>query len=148
MRAALLSLTLLVAALTAGTASAAPPTKASWARGANAICRVELARVHALRQPAQGDVGGLVTYLDRAIAVANPYTARIARLPRPASERMTIAQWVGIQYRAVREIRQLQDALRLRDMNRVASLLTALTQQGKRSDALARRLGAGVCAQS
>ena len=148
MRAALLSLTLLGAAVAAGWAAAATPTKASWARQANAICRVELTRVHALRQPGQGDIAGLVTYLDRAIAIANPYTARIARLPRPASERPSIAQWVGIQYLAVREIRQLQAALKVRDMNKTASLLATLTRQGNRSDALARRLGAGVCAQS
>lgn len=137
-----------LAVVTASTASAGAPTRASWAQGANRICRAELTKMHAVPRPAQNDYPGLVAYLDRAVAITTPYTDRIAALPRPASERKLIAQFVSIQRGAVKQIRLLQDAVRAHDIGRIAGIALVLGKRGQTSDRIARKLGAAACASS
>jgi hypothetical protein len=129
-------------------AAAAVPTKASWASGANRICRLELDRIHALQRPAQGDVAGTVAYLQKAAAISNPLTKQIAALPRPASEATPIKRWLGTQWEAMAKLRRLSDAISAHDATEAATLSQALTVLGVRADAIAKRLGATVCAQS
>ena len=139
---------LVCACVAASAAAAATPTKSSWAAGANRICRLELTRLHALPKPAQGDVTGTVAYLQRVVAITNPLTRQIAALPRPAAEATPIRQWLATQWSAAGMAGRLSDAVTAGDSAGVSLVVRQITALGVRADALARRLGAAVCAES
>ena len=137
-----------VASAAATSASAATPTRAGWAHGANRACRVELDRLHALQRPGQGDYAGLAAYLQNMVAIATPLTKQIAVLPRPTAERGLIARWIALQWQGVAVSRQLRAAVLARDGAKLQSGLVAMARVASRSDTIATQLGANVCAES
>jgi hypothetical protein len=129
-------------------ASAATPTRATWAKGANSLCGAEIRTLHALPAPAQGDISGTAAYMRRIVAVGSPFTSKIAALPRPGSERAQIAAWITTERRVEADALAVARALDRRDRAAAVSWLTAMTREAARTDVIARRLGAYVCAQS
>ena len=138
----------LFAVVCATTATAATPTKASWARSANLLCAAEIRALHAIPTPAQGDFPGTAAYFRRVITVGSPYHNRIAALPRPARERTAIADWVRLDLKVKADA--LAAARAVDDGDRVATAqwLSKMLAAGHASDVIALRLGATICAQS
>ena len=141
-----LILAALGALVVADTAVAATPR--SWARGANGICALQLKRIRAVPRPPAGDALRTAAYIDKVDAVADPLTRQIAALPRPASEGPLIRSWLAAGAVVSAYNRQLADALRAGDSARASRQIRTLTAAGARADAIARRLGANVCAES
>jgi len=128
--------------------AAVAATPASWARGANQICALQLQRIRAIPRPPAGDPIRAAAYIDKVDAVADPLTRHIAALPRPVSEGTLIRSWFAAGATVSAHNRRLADALRAGDSARASQQIQTLTAAGARADALARRLGARVCAQS
>jgi hypothetical protein len=138
-------LAVLVAALFSATAaSAAGPTRASWARAANAICTGENAQVRELPKVTSA------TFLSDLKSIAKYATAtvdQLAAIPRPANEAKSIASLIAkgktmnrlVLRQAIPAAQSGNAALTNSTMGKVGSL-------GDQSNALARKLGAARCA--
>ncbi len=101
-------------------------TPASWARGADRICGVQLKQIRAIPRPPAGDPIKTATYIDKVDAVADPLTRQIATLPRPASEAALIRSWLVAGATVSEHNRQLADALRAGDSARASRQVQTL----------------------
>ena len=138
----------LLAVACATAASAATPTKASWARSANKLCGGEIRALHAIPTPSQNDLPGTAAYIRRVISVGSPYHSRIAALPRPARERAGIADWVRLDLKVRADALTAARAFDARDRVAASEWLAKMLADGHASDVIALRLGATICAQS
>ncbi len=136
-----------VIAVSVGTASASTPTKASWVRSANHICATELIRSHALPTPV-ADYLPEARHLDHLASIVSTATMRLSRLPRPPASQTAIRQWIALEWRGVKHIRQMAAAFRAHNLAAVKAIGAADKPRGVEADALALRLGAAVCAKS
>jgi hypothetical protein len=120
------------------------PSRATYVRGANAICRDLNATARRDLAAADTATGHAKAYA-RFVPAAADGVRRLARLEPPDRLAARHRELVGVLERQVGALRRLRDALRRRDRfaaNRFAAQGAVITQ---RSDALFRRLGLRDC---
>jgi hypothetical protein len=123
------------------------PTTASWARAANAVCAAVNTSVRKLPAPSSGD--GLLADL-RAIArlSADEHT-KLAAIARPAGDRVSIVRLLTIlRTQNTMFSSELIPALRRNDTVAATRLFRKNDQLGSVFNAIARRLGAQICAEN
>jgi hypothetical protein len=136
-----------IAALAAaGSATAATPTKASWATAADATCRTVNAQIRRLPKITSNQV--FVADLRATVRIGAAMNAKLAAIPRPASERKAIGSLLAITVAQQRLFDEMIPAVQRGDqatMSRLAAKGDKLNTQYNR---LALTLGARVCAEN
>jgi hypothetical protein len=128
-------------------ATAASPTRASWAAAANTSCATVNAYVRS--RPAPQTVAQLILFYRDVLAKTKPEASALASIPAPAADRPAIARLVAILRLQNREVEhQLIPAFVRREQAAVESVGALLVRQGSRFNAIARSLGARVCAEN
>src|SRR5262249_22906036 len=123
------------------------PTTAGWARAADAVCAVVNAGVRKLPAPTSND--GLVADLRAITRLSVDEHARLSAIPRPAGDRTSIARLLTILRTQNRIFSsELIPALQRNDTVAATRLFRQNDQLGREFNALARRLGARICAEN
>lgn len=141
------SVAVAVTALAVATAAAArTPTTASWAKAANAICATANAQIRLLPKLTTATYLGDV----RATGYAASREARqLAAIPRPTTERTLIAAFIENAQTSSRMIvQQFVPAVERHDSASIARLGKRIGKLGLQFNAMARKLGARVCAEN
>ena len=125
-------------------ATAAAPTKASWAKAANSVCAVENTQVRSLpkvtSQTFLADLKAIAKYATQTVD-------RLAAIPRPPAEAEPIASMVA-KIKAQNKL-VLGTAIPAAQRGDAATTNRVMAQVGKLGDqstTIARRLGAATCA--
>ncbi len=142
-RAVLLAV-LLIALLLVAAAPAATPTKAGWAKAANAVCAIENTQVRALpkvtSQTFLSDLGAIAKYATQAVN-------HLAAIPRPPADAEPIASMLE-KIKAQNKL-VLGTAIPAAQHGNAATTNRVMAQVGKLGDQaneIAKRLGAATCA--
>ena len=143
-----LVVTLVVSVVVAG--PAASQTRAQWAKAADAICAREYAEIHAVQRSVYANppktIRGFARLLNAIITGMDRVHRGIAALPRPSSDRATIASMLSSLGRMIKELRLARDAALARDRLGYAVHTERGAALARQVDRLALRLGARVCA--
>jgi hypothetical protein len=121
----------------------ASPTKASWVLAANARANAEFWRLPGLTSEAVGISDILATE-----PIARAADRKVARSPRPASEQRSITRLVSNEAYQRSVVAQFAEAAARSRTARVPAPEANLSKLSTQYDAVARSLGAGVCAQT
>ena len=123
------------------------PAQAGWARAANAVCAAVNADVRKLPAPTSG--AALVADLRAIVRLSVDERAKLAAIARPAGDRASITRLLTI-LRTQNTIfsSQLIPALRRNDTVAATRLFRKNDRLGTEFNAIARRLGAQVCAEN
>ena len=126
-------------------APGAPPTRASWSAGANRICAVGNAYIRALPRPTTSAL--LVADLRAIFIRQERWLPEVASLPVPVRDRAPVGRLVAL-LRAGQGVygRELIPALARGDQKAAGRASAKLAALGRGADAIARKLGANVCA--
>jgi hypothetical protein len=133
--------------LGAGHAVASPPTRASWAAAANKHCAVANAKVRRLPKIAAST---LIPDIRATLRIGKVLTAQLAAIPVPVSERATVRTLMAISHGQIALLQKYVDAVDAGDLAAVKRLTTTIAndRSGDRYNAVARSLGARVCAEN
>lgn len=140
----------------AGCGTLVGPSRATFAREADAICRPALAQLRAVKQrvdAAGGDDDPDVIFarsaalLRRGARISRTTFDRIEALDEPAEGRDAIDGWVASNRRQAALTVALAGAFDAQDQTRIAQLSEAVDALEERNSATARGLGMGACAQ-
>lgn len=144
---ALAGLTMTVALVLASQAAAGGASNARWAAAANKACAASYAKVEALPRVTTRDLA--VADLRAVVRLSKQLTQQLSQIPAPPSERSTVGQLLqlAISGNSIVE-RQLVPALLMDDEVAVARYSTQSSQIGARFNAVARALGARICAEN
>ncbi len=136
---------LIAAACSSSSASA--PTKASFDKQANAICRTYNAKLSAMSTAVSNasSVSQVESGMEAAITDASQMSARLKALPEPAGERATLDQAFAAQDAQLQRIKGLFDAVEQNDNAKVESGETALNAATGPLDKQFDALGLGSC---
>lgn len=130
-------------------ASAATPTKKSWATAANEACRIANAEIRRLpRITSHTSLGLLIADLRASERGFASREAKLAAIPRPSSERTAIASLLRTGQTALRLGEQLIPAAERGDQAAFSRLQTMLDKLNTQYNRLAIALGARVCAEN
>ncbi len=130
------------------------PTRAEFARQADAVCAPELVKLRALRERIDTAGGDSRAVFSRSAALLRESTAvgraaydRIEALERPSEAEEQIAGWIAAERRQAALTDRLAGAYEARDDARIAQLSGRADQQAGATVAAARELGMRACAQ-
>ena len=133
-----------IALLVVAAAPAATPTRAGWAKAANAVCAIENTQIRALpkitSQTFVADLEAIAKYATRAVN-------RLATIPRPPAEAEPIASMlekIEAQNKLV-----LGTAIPAAQHGNAATtnrVMAQVVKLGDQATAIAKRLGAATCA--
>jgi hypothetical protein len=142
-----LSSTLIVVFATfAAAATAATPTKRSWATAANGICHTANAEVRKL--PTITSTQVWVSDSRTILRLTASFDAKIAAIPQPPSERNLIASLLATERTGERLLREEIAALQRGDRVTLTLLGPEANNATKTYNSQARQLGAWVCAEN
>jgi hypothetical protein len=127
-------------------AAAASSQRSAWAQAANRICRDGQRQARRFGKPPVNDLDGTARWLAKLLPYEVAQTRRLARLPRPAADRLLIRRWIALEWLGVAETRRLIRLLRAHDLVGVARVGRRSVERGRQANRLARRLGATDCA--
>jgi hypothetical protein len=136
----------LAALVAAAAATAATPTKQSWATAANAACRTANAKVRRLPTITSSQVW--VTDSQAILRMASWLDAKLAAIPRPTNERKAIASLLATSQTQDRLLREAIPAMEHGDQVALSPLVTELQKLGNQYNRIALALGARVCAEN
>jgi hypothetical protein len=138
---------MLCAGLTIAVASGASPSRTSWARAANAICTAE--NVEIARLPDAKTTALLISEFPTVIRFQESVDSKMAAVPRPDNERAMIASLLALDRKVeVVGMTKLLPEIRRHPSSWSASQINRKFQTlGGKYNALARELGATVCAE-
>lgn len=144
------------ALLLAGCGGDRGPSRAAFARGADAICRSALARLSAVKQrideAATGTDAGLILsdsarLLREGAGVSRAAADRIAALEKPREAADAIDAWVASNRRQAAQTEALAAAFRAGDQARIGRLSATVGALEQRNNATARGFGMRSCAE-
>jgi hypothetical protein len=141
-----LSQVLALAAVWVGPATASSPTKASWARAANAVCRSVNGDVQHL--PTLTSAGTAVSDLRAIERITLTADTEIAAIPRPLIERGSIERLLSNQASQRSVAAQIALAVKRNDALGESSHGAQLAKLSRKYNAIAQSLGAAVCADT
>jgi len=136
-----------LAALAAVTsATAVTPTKTSWATSANTACRTANAQIRKLPKVTSNQI--FVADLRATVGIGPPMNAKLAAIPRPASERKAIASLLAITRTQQHLLAAMVPAAQRGDQATMSRLVTNGDKLNTHYNQLALALGAHVCAEN
>jgi hypothetical protein len=136
----------LAALAAAGSATAATPTKTSWATSANTACRTANAQIRRLPKVTSNQV--FVADLRATVRIGASMNAKLAAIPRPASERKAIGSLLAITVAQQRLFAEMIPAVQQGDQATMSRLATKGDKLNTQYNRLALALGAHVCAEN
>lgn len=142
-RRALLPLALACGALALAAPAQSATAPSAWAKAANAVCKNGSAEIDKIKDPETMDQ--LIAGTQKVLAIATRTTAGIARLPRPAADKVAIGQLVSYYNQQLGVLRNLIAALKANDEVKGEKIIAQGDALESKISALARRLGAGEC---
>jgi hypothetical protein len=137
---------LLAALVAAASATAATPTKKSWAAAANAACRTVNAKVRKLPTVTSSQVW--VSDTQAILRMASSLDAKLAAIPRPSIERTAIASLLATARTQERLLRGAIPAMERGDQAALSTVATENERLSNRYNTLSLALGASVCAEN
>ena len=146
MRLRLASATVVVIIGAVGSAGASTPTRASWAAAANKICGKANAFVRSLPTPTTQKV--FIADARATIRISPGVDRALAAIPRPANERSKIQALIAASQLETSLLPQFLRAMTRNDQGSMRRLGGRLDRLDSRFNALARQLGARVCAEN
>ncbi len=132
------------ATITAGSASAHMPTNASWVTSANAVCNSENRQIEHLPRPSS--LATEIADLSATAQIGTQGTADLSAIPRPTSERLSIAALVKDARAGIPLIHEAITAFQKGDAALLLRVQKAAQTLNDESNALATTLGARICA--
>ena len=145
MRRALSLVVLALAGAAATSASAAPPSLEAWAGQANAICAQGQREQKKIPEPKTN--AQLASYLEFSFARVRHDIGAVRSLPRPPAVSAEIGRMLGFLQQVIGLEPQLVAAARKGNKAGFARLSAQGQGLTNRANAIARRLGATVCAR-
>ncbi len=143
----MLGLAVAAALVAVGHAGAAAPTRATWAGAANKRCAVAYA---AIRRLPTITTATFVSDLRATLRIGKTLNNQLAAIPVPASEVPTVRKLIAISRGQATLLEQYLAAIDAGDQATVKRLATRIAKDtsGDRFNAIARSLGARVCAEN
>ena len=132
------------------------PSRAEFARQADAICRPALAhlltvkeRIDTVSAGADPDVifTRTATLIHKGAAISRATFDRIEGLEAPGAQRDAVGAWVAANRRQAAMTDALADAFDAQDQTRIAQLSEEIDELDERTNATARGLGMRSCAE-
>lgn len=120
------------------------PTRVEYVRRANAICRDYHAKTAALGA-APRTVAGLDAYASRTMRLLDQTTVRLRALPVAAGDEALVARWLAALGNLQVDVARIRDRARANDLAGVRRAAFVAQRDDERANALASRLGLGVC---
>ncbi len=120
-------------------------SRADYASQADAICRKYNKRTKALGNVRS--LSDLAKAFDRALPLLENALAELGTLRPPENEQNTVSRWLAQSQVLKRDLEQIRDRARAKDMKSVQSLFAKATRDDQRGNELARTLGMKVCSK-
>jgi hypothetical protein len=136
----------LAALIIAGCGGGGRLSEDEYAARANSICADFNAKVKAVGSPGTS-LDSLARYADRLIPIFVDGLGRLKKLKPPKDEQAIADQWLKNGDDQLVLVKELRDAAKKGDQAEVKRLGALSDANNKKSDVLARRLGATTCAQ-
>ncbi len=146
---ALGSLSLAVAALVAGCSSpsSATPSKASYDKQADAICKTYSAKENSAASALTSSTTNaqIVSALNKAISLGEEGSKKLQALPKPTGERAALNKAFTAQTALVDQLKKVLQAAKANDAEAFKSAASGLTTMGSSLDQQFDALGLTTC---
>jgi hypothetical protein len=140
-RASLLVLALVVAGCGGGGGKRL--SRSEYASKADVICRKANEQTKSLKQPS--NLAELAKGFDKALPIFEHAIANLRKLKPPKSEQATVDRWLAKSDALKRDLEQIRDRAKAKDLKGVQSLFENATRDQQSGNQLAGRLGMKVC---
>jgi hypothetical protein len=138
--------TLGLALLAGGCGSSMPLSKSELDTKANAICAAYTKKLDAV--PAPRSINDVPAYVVLVKPIIERGVDELASLKPPTELEATYDSWMRIQREAITQTDELRRAAERNDLVGVNRTIQELRDRNRRGNALAAKLGAGVCARN
>jgi hypothetical protein len=120
-------------------------SRADYASKADAICRKYNQKTRSLGHVR--NLSELAKAFDKALPILDDALAELGTLKPPESEQGTASRWLAQSQVLKRDLEQIRDRAKAKDMKRVQSLFAKATRDDQRGNELAKQLGMKVCSK-
>jgi hypothetical protein len=120
-------------------------SRADYASKADAICRKSNKRTKSIGNVR--NLSDLAKAFDRALPILESALAELRTLKPPEKEQHTVSLWLAQSQVLKRDLEQIRDRARAKDLKSVQSLFAKAQSDDQRGNELARKLGMKVCSK-
>ena len=120
-------------------------SRADYASKADAICRKYNRKTQSLGRVR--NLSELAKAFDKALPILEDALAELGTLKPPESEQGTVSRWLAQSQVLKRDLEQIRDRAKAKDMKSVQSLFAKATRDDQHGNELAKQLGMKVCSK-